>query len=63
MHSLIERKMWIHQITKPYLCPDNMNLPLYRDDNVATFTYLMPGLAIVDTSLYKVELGIKYIKY
>ena len=51
--------MWIHQITKPYLCPDNVDSSLYRDDNVDTLTYLMPGLANVDTSLYKVELAIQ----
>ena len=63
MHSLIARKMWIHLITKPYLCPDNVDSSLYRECNVDTFTYLMPGLANVDTSLYTVELGIKYINY
>ena len=61
MHSLIETKMWIHQIIKPYLCPDNVVSSFYRDGNVDT--YLMPGLENVDTSLYTIELGIKYIKY
>ena len=40
-----------------------MDSSLNRDGNVDTFTYLMPGLANVDTPLYTVELGIKYIKY
>ena len=42
MHSLTERKMWIHQTTKFDLCPDNVDSSLYRDGNVDTFTYLMP---------------------
>ena len=45
---------------KLYLCPDSS---LYREGNVDTFIYLMPGLANVDTSLYTIELGIKYIDY
>ena len=48
---------------KLYLCPNNVDSSLYRDGNVDTFIYLMPGLANVDTSLYTVELGIKYIEY
>ena len=49
--------MWIDQITQPYLCPDSVDSFLYRDGNVDTLTYLMSGLANVDTSLYTVELG------
>ena len=48
---------------KLYLCPDNVDSSLYRDDNVDTFIYLMTGLAKVDTSLYTVELGTKCIEY
>ena len=29
MHSLIERRMWIHQTTTFYLCPDNVHSSLY----------------------------------
>ena len=39
MHSLIERRMWIHQTTKFYLCTDNVDSSLYRNGNVDTFTY------------------------
>ena len=42
MHSLIERRMWIHQTNKFHSCPDNVDSSLYRDGNVDTFTYLMP---------------------
>ena len=48
---------------KLYLCPDNVDSSLYSDGNVDTCIYLMPGLANVDTSLYTVEVGIKYIEY